>query len=724
MIKTFHVLLTVLCLSPAALLMADGMIVVPHPPNGDPFPLSITYHRVKVDIENQVAVTTIEQEFHNPGRHQLHGYYLFPIPAHATIEHFAADLNGKMMQAELLPADKARRYYEDIVRKLLDPALLEYSNQGVYRMRIFPINPNENKTVTITYRELLRKDFDRIDYLYPLNTEKFSATPLKQVSIHIDLKTSKALQNILCPTHEVDIVRKSDQHAVITYKAKNVIPDRDFNCFFQVRKSTLAQTLFTCQPRGEEGFFMLAIHPDLQSSKAIPKDMTFVLDNSGSMNGKKMDQAKKALRYCIEHLNPEDRFDIIRFSTEAFALFGRCVDAAAQNLNRARRFVDDLESVGGTNMEAALHLALQNNSGKRPHLILLITDGKPTIGETDETKLLTSIENTSSRIFAFGIGYEINTHLLDNLSKKTRATRRYHSPDEHLQSSIASFYDKIKSPALTNIDIDFGSMKAYQYYPAVIPDLFKGSSITLLGRYRNNGNTKIVLKGDFLDEKKSFVLEQTIARQKSRYEFLPVLWALRRVGYLLDLIRIHGEKAEIVDEIVHLARTHGIVTPYTSYLIVEDEVHQPQRRNDVLTYGNMPVFQQGTGAQMEEERQRLKKKSGQAGVERSEEFYNLYNADQVGASRQGEERIPQAALSTAGRQNAMIHKAGRAFYQSGDFWVDSYLQSKTHVKKERIRFGSKAYFDFVRAHPQQAPLLALGKNVRFYMNDIYYEVYE
>ncbi len=705
-------------------LIADGMIVIPQPPSGNPFPLSVTYHNVKVKITDQTATTRIEQEFHNPTRRRLEGYYLFPVPENAVIEHFSAQINGKMTTAELLPADKARQYYENIVRKLLDPALLEYSNQGLYRMRIFPIQPDERKKVTITYRELLTKDFDRIEYLYPLNTEKFSSEPLDQVSVHIELESNSKLSNIICPTHNVDIVHKTESSAILSYEAENVLPNRDLRCFFQVEKSELGLSLFIYRQEGEDGFFMLAASPALQSTRVIPKDITFVLDVSGSMQGDKIEQAKKALLYCIDHLNPGDRFEIIRFSTEAYGLFNRCVQSNRQNRTKARRFVNDLETVGGTNMEAAFSMALQNTGNERPHLVLFITDGKPTIGETDEAKLLAPLENQKTRIFALGIGYEVNTHLLDHLAEKSRATRRYISPDEDLQQSIASFYDKIKSPALTRIDIDFGRMDAYQYYPYPVPDLFKGSSLTLLGRFRNTGACEIILSGDYVDKPKTFRLKKSI-QTDTRHDFLPVLWASRRVGYLLGLVRTKGEEKEIIDEIIHLSRTYGIVTPYTSYLILEDEVNQPPSRNELLTYGNMPVFRQSAPAQINEERHRMQQKSGKGSVEQSEEVYNLHKADQVGAGQQGKERLLKAGQSQIINQRKLIvNKAGRAFYQSDAFWIDSYLQTRDHQKKIRIQFGTGDYFGFLKAHPEQAPILALGKNVRFYMNEHYYEIYE
>ena len=183
------------------------------------------------------------------------------------------------------------------------------------------------------------------------------------------------------------------------------------------------------------------------------------------------------------------------------------------------------------------------------------------------------------RIFTFGIGNEINTHLLDKITEMTRAYRTYISPEEDIEVKVSNFYTKVQSPVFTDLKLEFSpNIKVSKIYPIELPDLFKGSSISIFGRYRGSGKTKIILKGKMRDKIQKFVFDsksgfKSISSPDSeKNDFIPPLWAARRIGYLLDQIRLHGKSKELIDEITELARTYGIITPYTSYLIVEPKV--------------------------------------------------------------------------------------------------------------------------------------------------------
>ncbi|RLC47263.1 MAG: trypsin, partial [Candidatus Cloacimonadota bacterium] len=488
------------------LLVADGFIVIPPPhqpiTNPQPFPLEVVYHHVSVDIDGQAATTHIDQVFYNPTSSRLEGYYIFPIPKGAVLKDFTMFINGKETPAELLPADKARKIYEDIVRQMKDPALLEYNELGIFKVRIFPIEPHSEKKVTMSYREILNEDNGTMEYLYPLNTEKFSSKPLKDVSVKVEIKSPKKLKNIYCPTHEVDIVRHDEMNAVVSYEETNARPDTDFKLYFDTSSDKFGLSLLTYKNPAEDGYFFLSATPALQFDDAEinAKDITFVLDVSGSMADKKLKQAKQALIYCIENLNKDDRFEVIRFSTEAYGLFKKLSPATRENMDSAEDFVRKLTPVGGTNIEEALTMAIKpESSPDRPHMVIFMTDGKPTIGEKDEDKLIEKIKRTNKnniRIFTFGIGNEINTHLLDKITELTKATRSYISPEEDIEIKISNFYDKVQSPVLTDVVLSYKDpINVYQEYPQPLPDIFKGSNLTILGRYENHGNSKVTVSG-------------------------------------------------------------------------------------------------------------------------------------------------------------------------------------------------------------------------------------
>src|SRR6185436_11992239 len=368
---------------------------------------------------------------------------------------------GRQVEAELLPAAKARRIYEDIVRKAKDPALMEYADRDVFKVRIFPIEPNSKKRVTISYTQVLKADSGLVSYVYPLNTEKFSAKPVKSVSIKVELTSDRPLKSIYSPSHSVEVKRHGSSRATVGFEATDTHPDTDFALYFAPVKDELGVNLLVHKTSGSDGYFLLLVSPGLEAKRQniVPKDVAFVLDTSGSMAGKKLEQAKKALRFCVENLNDEDRFEIIRFSTEVEPLFEKLVRASESNREKANDFIKDLKPIGGTAIDDALQKALAiKSSSDRPFVIIFLTDGKPTIGTTDEEQIVRNVKSQNgsrTRVFCFGIGTDVNTHLLDKITEETRAVSQYVLPEEDLEVKVSNFFAKIKDPVLANPTLKF-----------------------------------------------------------------------------------------------------------------------------------------------------------------------------------------------------------------------------------------------------------------------------
>ncbi len=559
----------------------DGFIVVERPiyvpPSHFPFaPLEVTSHQVNVKIDGQVATTSIDQEFYNPNDQRLEGFYMFPVPKGAHIDKFSMEIGGKSVDAELLPADKARGIYEDIVRKMRDPALLEYAGRDLFKVRVFPIEPRSRKPIKISYTELLRSDAGTVTYLYPLSTEKFSARPIKNLSMKIELKSAEPLASIYSPSHKVEIKRDGPNRAVIGYESKDEKPDTDFQLVYSSDTRDVGLRLITYKPDGDDGYFLLLAAPTLSAeTKPAPKDVVFVVDTSGSMAGAKLQQAQKALRFCVENLNADDRFEIVRFSTEAEPLFHQLVLADADHRKRANGFIDEFKPIGGTAIADALQSALKVRPDKsdRPFVVIFLTDGLPTVGTRNPEEIVANIKKASGvRIFSFGIGSDVNTQLLDQIAEGTRAFSQYVLANEDLELKVSNFYTRIKEPALTNLKLDLsGGVRTTKMYPADLPDLFKGDQLVVAGRYSGAGDVEAKLTGNVGGREQTFTYKLHFDDRKTTDDYVPRLWATRRVGFLLDEIRIHGETAELRDETTELARKYGIVTPYTAYLIVEDE---------------------------------------------------------------------------------------------------------------------------------------------------------
>jgi Ca-activated chloride channel family protein len=572
----------------------DGFIVIHNPPpvmvpgHFQFAPLEVTYHHVTVEIHDHIATTTVEQDFYNPNSQRLEGTYLFPLPEGSHIDKFSMDIGGKMTDAELLPADKARALYEEIVRKTRDPALLEYAGRDAFQVHIFPFEPNSHKPVKLQYTQLLKSDSGLTEYVYPLNTEKFSARPLKDVSLKVSLDCKDPLKSIYSPSHNVEIKRDGDTRAIVGFEAHDIRPDTDFKLIFSQTDKPVGLDLLTYKHGSDDGYFLLLASPGMETPKGNvqKKDLCFIIDTSGSMSengGKKIEQAKKALSFCLQNMNEGDRFEIIRFSTEAEPFFEKLVDADQDHIKKAQEFVSQMKPIGGTAISEALGKAFElrraagAGTAERPYDIIFITDGQPTIGDTSEDSIVTTVAKAdggaSTRIFSFGLGTDVNTHLLDRLSHETRGFSQYVLPDEDLEVKLSSFYTKIKEPVLTDVKLAFTGpdIKASQLYPGEMPDLFKGEELIVFGRYSGHGAGAVKITGTLNGEKHEFTQDVHFADEDTRDAFIPRLWASRRVGYLLDQIRLHGESKELKDEVTRLAREHGIVTPYTAYLILEDE---------------------------------------------------------------------------------------------------------------------------------------------------------
>jgi Ca-activated chloride channel family protein len=386
--------------------------------------------------------------------------------------------------------------------------------------------------------------------------------------------------NIYSPTHALAVDRPSDREAKVRFERTQGLLDKDFQLFYAVGDQEIGFTTLAHRPIStEKGYFMLLLTPRVEASKGnyIPRDMVFVLDTSGSMRGVKMDQARRAMKYCLNNLDEKDRFALIHFATTVTRYKDGLTDSSKEQLEQARKWVDGLEATGGTAINDAMAAALdlRGNDPGRTFTIVFFTDGMPTIGETNPDRILKNVMNkntANTRIFTFGVGDDVNATFLDQLAENSRAVSTYVRPAEDIEAKVSGLYAKISHPVLANLKlVCSGGARLEEIYPPQLPDLFHGGQLVVLGRYTGQGPAAVTLSGTVGMETREFVHELAFPDKTSDDKgFVEHLWARRKVGYLLDQIRANGEKKELVDETVALAKKYGIATPYTSYLIVPD----------------------------------------------------------------------------------------------------------------------------------------------------------
>ncbi|MHC5021902.1 MAG: VWA domain-containing protein [Planctomycetota bacterium] len=361
--------------------------------------------------------------------------------------------------------------------------------------------------------------------------------------------------------------------------------DRDFYLYVAHAEAADGITVAAHAPvkadggEAEPGTFLAMISPDAVGSEAkpTPKDVVFVVDTSGSMSeGQKMVQARSALRHCIGRLTPDDRFALVPFSSEARPVHTQLTAATPAAVQAADTEVVRFEPRGGTAMSEGLLAALRmlQGGGDRPAYLVLVTDGRPTVGETNGdalAKMIRSQAGRRTRCFVIGVGQDLNTKLCDKLAAEHRGQREYILDHEEIEERISAFYDRIAYPVLTDLQLTIDGAQVTDLYPKRLPDLFRGTQLTVLGRFAEAGVRTVTLTGKVGGETRTFTYEIDLGDTTAGGDLLPRVWAVRKIGYLLEEIRLNGEADELRDEVIRLARRHRVVTPYTSFLVVEDE---------------------------------------------------------------------------------------------------------------------------------------------------------
>ena len=698
--------------------LADG-IIIPEPPPCDPCPfpspmsqLEIRSHSVDVTIENQIATTRVDQVFYNPNDWAVEGDYVFPIPLDAAVSDFLLWVDGEPVHGDVLDSERARQIYEDIVISLQDPALLEFTDRGAVKASIFPIPPLGERRIELEYSQALGADRGLVRYAYPLSTEKFSLTPLEEVRISVEIRSDEPLRAVYSPSHPIEVVREGDYSARAEYIDHRILPDRDFSLYYSIGEAE-AFHLLTLKEPGEaadpDGYFMLLIAPGIrQRVEAVQKDVIVVLDRSGSMDGEKFVQAQEALRYVLKNLNPGDRFNLITFS-DSVNIFSRELRDGVE-VEEALAWVNGLHAEGSTDINRALLEAAfmaTDESEERPAYLIFLTDGLPTEGVTDSQVILDNFAEAAPpnlSLFAFGVGYDVDTFVLDSLAQTHHGSSTYVLPGERLDEVLSTFYARIGTPVLTDLSLDFGNISVYDLYPGPLPDLFLGSQIVLLGRYRDGGPANVTLSGKVGGIIQTFEYpEQLFVRDsregESSLNAIQRLWATRKIGHLLNQIRLHGPNEETIDQIVRLSIRYGIVTPYTSYLVTEP-LPLGEAEQERIASEEFNALQEQPSAPT----------SGQAAVEKAAGQGALADADAL--------ILPSVDVMTTVRA-----VGSRTFIFREGVWTDTAFDPENFATR-KVVFLSEDYFQLIRSNPDLAAAFALGPEVIAISGGVAYEVRE
>ncbi|UCE27045.1 MAG: VWA domain-containing protein [Candidatus Coatesbacteria bacterium] len=661
----------------------------------------------------------MDEVFVNPYTVDLEGTYVFPLPEGAAVDKFSLKVDGVPVDGEMLDADEAAGVYRELVRENRDPALLEYVGREAFRCRIYPIPAEGEKRVEISYTEVLPYDGGTVKYEYPLDTERFSVKPLEDVDVTVNIRADGDVKTVYSPSHELDVEMLNDGTGVeARYHAKDAWPDRDLVLYYVLSNVDIAANLITHKPEADDGYFLMLVTPPAAADKTeTAKEISFVMDTSGSMAGESIEQVKDALAYYLNRLGERDRFNLITFSETVRRFRETTVPATKSNVKDALDFARAIEAAGGTNINDALLAAVSTpGDAERTSMVVFLTDGKPTVGEKDTLDIIDNVTGANAedgaRLFVFGAGYKVNTDLLDGLSRENGGLTRYVEPGEDIELAVTRFYDKIASPVLSDVEIDWGGGDVYDVYPPETPDVFAGTQLIVMGRYEGGAPSDVTITGARGGENVGYAfVGSEITGSDDDNPFIAPLWAARKIGYLLEEIRLGGEDEELVDAVIALSKEYGIVTPYTSYL-VEDTAPKTAGVTYPRTWG-------GTSGGAAEDRAgwlggaaTFAARDG-GGVPapgwnnvRTDAELSVKESRVIGGMK-------EVTIAVHGAADGQLRYVGeRAFAFENGFWVDlSIGKDRGDYETVEVTFGSDEYFELLASEPRLAEYLALGEQV-------------
>ena len=663
---------------------------------------------VRVELVDRVLRYEITETFVNRGSRVGEADFMFPLPKGAAFQDLKLSINGELVAGETMSADRARQIYEEIVRRQRDPALLEWMGYGLLRARIFPIAPGEEKKVVVRFQTVAQREGDalRIDYFRGVRTSQRETNQQSEgrMSFVLTYPDDPMYGRAYSPTHsiyegEYSTGRVGDRSFASSNRGSTRrVEIRDargeVTLLIPIRRSTAAAiSLLANAPGNDDGFALITLSPPAVQPRAVPRDLTFVMDVSGSMSGEKMEQARAAGKQILRSLSPMDRFRLIDFSSDVRTFRDNFSAATRENIRAAERYLDGLEPQGSTNISGALDEALASpvQPGRLP-IILFLTDGQPTVGERDASVIASNVakQRGARRLFTFGVGADLNVSLIEQLAIEGRGTASFVRPDESVERAVGIVASRLTSPLVTDVRIRADGVRLRKMHPSGAVDIFAGEDLVILSRYDGSGNAVVHFDGQTANGPVSWSTRVYFPERSRENPFVARLWATQRVGYLSAEKRKHGGSREIDDEIRDLGERFGIPTEFSSYLVVEPGM---TRRRDMGAGGvqlNSIVVTGVAGA------------PAPAAVQ--------FEAAKTAAAQRSATSVSAADAASGARDDANVRRAGNATFVLRDsVWTD--VRYKNAGTVLRVKPFSDAYFRLLELQPDLRDAFSVGERV-------------
>lgn len=650
---------------------------------------------VRTTIEGRVARVEVEERFRNSGGGLAEGSYLYPLPGEAVFQNFSLWMGEQELKGEMMNAEQARGIYEEIVRRQKDPALLTLAGHGLVRAQVFPIQPGETRKVVLRYTQLVERSGDAVRIRYSLG-----ARGGQSGSWRLSVPDEASYGVPYSPTHTLT-TRRDNGRLEISLDTKD---GGDIDLLLPLRRGLVGTTVLTNAPGGEDGYAMLLVAPPAnEEGPVVPRDISLVVDVSGSMSGQKLEQAKAALRQALGTLRPADRFRLVAFSSSVRNFRDGWAPVTTDALRDARTFVDNLQADGGTNISGALEAVLGTAVAEsRLPIVLFMTDGIPSVGEQEPDRIAATAAGRigRARVFTIGVGPDVNTYLLDRLAKEGRGAAEYVAPEASVEVAMGGLMAKLGRPALVNLRIVDSPVRFVDLSPAELPDLFFGEELVVFGRYHGQGRGTVVIEGERNGRRERFTAEANFPATAEGNDFIPKLWASRRIGDLTRQIRLEGANEALIREVRELGLRYGILTEYTSYLVQEPgvvAVRDNMRRLDQQAFGNAAA----TAASPAPSAQ-----TGEAAFRRAKESGQM---SRVTTLAEADAAADQKAVALTGASSEIRRAGSRVFTEVNGVWTD--VNHGDSLRVVTVVPFSKAYFAVTRAVPELVQSLKVGESV-------------
>jgi len=663
--------------------------------------IEITEVTVLIDILESTATTTIEIRLHNTTNRRQEAELILPVPDGSIVRGFAYDGPSGQITAKVLPKDQARRIYEQLVAKIRDPALVELVGYNLIRSSVFPIEAAGMQKVRLTYEHLLEVQGNRVDYVLPRTESLEYAVPWK---VTANIKAKRPISTVYSASHKVEIERKSDSQIKVKIAVDAEKQPGPFRLSYLLQEDGVTASIFVYPDQKVGGGYFLLLAglpaelPKAGDSPAIKREITLVIDRSGSMRSEKVEQVKEAALQIIAGLEKDEAFNIIIYNNTVEWFSKKPVIKNQQTEAAARAYIEGITATGGTNIHDALVTALSQEptEGMLP-IVLFLTDGLPTVGQTSELAIRDVVIKSNPhnrRVFTFGVGVDVNAPLLEKIADQSRAKAVFVLPKEDVEVKIGRVFKQLTGPILADTELEVADSddkpaigRTRDILPENLPDLFEGDQLLLLGQYVGKEPITFMISGNYLGRKRTFKFAFEFDKADVRNGFVPRLWASRKIAQLVDIVRQMGADPttskddprvkELVDEIVRLSTEFGILTEYTAFLALEG-----------TELGDRDELSREAGIVLESRAMRARDGLGAV----SQSFNMIQQKEQATLNMRNEfydAKMNRVSIANVQQVN------DQAYYRRANRWVDSRLvEDEKNIKpKKVIEFGSKEFIE-------------------------------